>query len=174
MRERDDASSVQRAKEYAQVIQEVEHVFGLRLPEPVPDWECNNAMRKLFPEEADTSVGRIQARIFVQGHLRGTLERDEEMDRPEPMTPATVRQRHEEYLQFLQVIYRNPAAPQATFTLTNVLGAVKREYAKMLFLRDQEGLAAEERREYAGQVRTYQTMQALVSLAILREVPKKK
>ncbi len=168
MPEREDAS-FQKTKEYTQLIQEVEHVLRLRPPEPIPDWECNNDMRKLFPEEADTSAGRIQARIFVQGHLRGTLEGDEEMDRPEPMTPATVRQRHEEYLQFLQVIYRNPTAPQATFTLMNVLGAVKREYAKMLFLRDQEGLAEEERGEYAGQVRTFHTMQVLVSLAVLRK-----
>ena len=71
--------------------------------------------------------------------------------------------------KFLRIIYPNPAAPQATFTLTNVLGAVKREYAKMLFLRDQEGLAEEERGEYAGQVRTYQTTREVVSLAILRE-----
>ncbi len=109
MPEREDAS-FQRTKEYTQLIQEVEHVLRLRPPEPIPDWECNNDMCKLFPEEADTSAGRIQARMFVQGHLRGALEGDEDMDRPESITPDTIKQSQAEYLQFLRIIYPNPAA----------------------------------------------------------------
>ncbi len=172
MREREDASSVQKAKAYGQLVQEVEHVLGLRPPEPIPDWECNNDMLKLFPEEADRYEARIQARIFVQSALTSPIHTEQHFgnpDTPFAITPDAVHTMHKQYHQYLRALPRHPTAPDQTFTLSHVVGAVKREYAKWQYLRDEQAALGEDTSGSERWVATYQTVYALASLAVLRD-----
>jgi hypothetical protein len=72
---------------------------------------------------------------------------------------------HAAYRYYLSVIYKRT---DRRFSLSHLLGAVKREYGRMLYLRQEKGRTDKERIIYDWNAATYQTMQNLVVVSLLQ------
>ena len=147
-----------------QLITEVTAVIQTPPPEPIPPYEADNDTLPLFPEEAPTTAQRFQARLFIKGHLYDPVAEDTHRDKdiPAKLTPDALVTKHAAQMDYLAAVYPR-TRPQ--YSLTHLLGAVKREYGRVVYLQQEEGRSAEDRIIYAYTAAIYQTMQNLVVVA---------
>ena len=69
------------------------------------------------------------------------------------------------YMDYLSAMYKRT---DRRFTLTHLLGAVKREYGRVRYLQAEQGRSAQERIIYDRNAATYQTLHNLIVVARLR------
>jgi hypothetical protein len=154
------------AHDIEQLLTEVTAILITPLPAAVPPWVADNDTLKLFPEEAPQPDQRSQARLFLNRYLTAAFyDTHWHKDLPAHFTPETLLAKHTDYLN--QLAGRYPGTPPR-FSLTHLLGAVKREYGKVRYLQEEAGRTAKERVIFAERAATYQTMQNLIVVARLR------
>jgi hypothetical protein len=150
-----------------QLITEVTAVINQPPPAPLPPAEADNIFLQLLPEEALQTSQRIHARWFITRYLVTPAFYDThwQQDLPAHFTPEQLIAKHTAFLK--QLFNRYPRT-NPYFSLTHLLGAVKREYGRVRYLQKEEGRTAKERIIFAERAATFQTMQNLVVVARLR------
>jgi hypothetical protein len=156
------------ANDIEQLLTEVSEIIKIPPPEPIPPYDADNFTLPLFSEEAPTDFQRYHAYLFIARTLFHAVSLDThwQKDRPAQLTPEELIHKHTAHMANLAVIYKRT---DRRFSLTHLLGAVKREYGSVRYMQAEQGRSAKERIIYDRTAATYQTMHNLVVVALRRE-----
>jgi hypothetical protein len=152
------------ANDIEQLLTEVSEMIKTPPPESVPPYEADNFTLPLFSEEAPTDFQRYHAHLFISGTLFPALSIDThwQKDQPAQFPPEELIKQHATHMEHLSAMYKRT---DRRFSLTHLLGAVKREYGRVRYLQTEQGRSAQERIIFDRTAATYQTMQNLVVVA---------
>jgi hypothetical protein len=155
------------ANDIEQLLTEVREIIKIPPPEPIPPYDADNFAFPLFPEEASTDFQRYHAHLFISRTLFHPVALDTlwQKDRPAQLTPEELIHKHAAHMEHLSIMYKRT---DRRFSLTHLLGAVKREYGRVRYLQTEQESTPKERIIYDRTAATYQTMQNLVVVARLR------
>lgn len=148
------------------VIQRVALDLNINL-EAQPTWGDSEPAEKLYPEEASTIGGRILVRECVS-ELYGLVDISEKPPewRREPIQIELVQEIVEGHLTWAKKQWADRESPEPfpTITLSNLLGATKRQIAWLKELQ-----AFEETGHFDGVIGVYRSIRTLIERALREE-----